>query len=129
MLPTPEIRRLIEQRALESGAPPTKRCVERRLVECVVEDVGRDVRDLGRKFGATDRDRQPAERALIDEAQLRPVVVERDPHPKMRAGRRRWLEHQQLAAHPEMRKHGVTGIQRQPQVLSATTGTDHSTSD
>ena len=44
---------LIQQRAFESGLPPAKRRVESLLIELVVEDVARDMRDLGRQVGAT----------------------------------------------------------------------------
>jgi hypothetical protein len=120
---------LVEQGPFEPSSSAPKCCVESVFVEFVIEDVARNVGDLGWQLGATDRDREAAERALIDEAQLQAVVVESDPHSKMRASRNNWVEHQQLSAHSKMSEHRVTGIQRQPEVLSAATGAHHPSSD
>ena len=69
-------------------------------------------------------DGQPAERALVDEAQLRAAVGEREPDPQVRLVRASRLPHQQLAAHAEVGEHARRRrpSQRQPQVLAAPAG-------
>jgi hypothetical protein len=48
---------------------------ERLVVEQRIHRIARDVRDLRRQLRAALRDRQAAERTLIDEPQLRPPSV------------------------------------------------------
>src|SRR5690606_27456294 len=83
------------------------------------ERVESDMRDLRRQVRAAWRQQQPAERALVNEAQLRPTIGEGEPHPQMRARRSRTVDHQHLPGHAEMAEDGVAGVQREPEVLPA----------
>ncbi len=87
---------------------PSQCVVNSLVVEGALENVGCDVRDLGWQGRAARRDRQPAEGALVDKAQLRPVGGERERDPQMRAGWLRCVSQQELAAHAQMREHRVT---------------------
>ena len=80
--------------------------------------------DVGTPSAPRLGQRQAAEGALVDEAQLGPVVGE-PKHARAGASRRgrRRGSHQQLAAHPEVGEHRVAVARdRQPQVLAAAPG-------
>ena len=113
---------LVEEQPLHTGRTPTEAGHERGLVERRVERVSRDVGDLGGQVGAALRERQAAEHALVDEPQLGAVVGEPEPHPQVPFGGGGGRLHQHLAAHAEVAEQGVTGVQRQPQVLAAAAG-------
>ena len=70
MLPTPEISVWSSSARLTSVCLPRSAGDERLVVEERVHRVAGDVRDLGGQLGAALGDRQAAERALVDEAQL-----------------------------------------------------------
>ena len=67
--------------------------------------------------------RQPAERALVDEPQLRPVVGEPHPDPQVLLVGPAGVGDEHLPAHPEVGEHGVVArraaVELQPQVLAA----------
>ena len=71
-------------------------------------------------------ERQPAERALVDEAQLAPAVGEREAGAEVGLVRRVAGLDQQLAAHPEVGDQGgVAAVETEPEVLPAPRGRRH----
>jgi hypothetical protein len=98
-----------------------------------VERIAGDVRDLGRQLGSTRSERHPAEGALIEKVDVRTVVVENESDAQVRVsddrvcagalvGRCRRRDRSgpdpELAAHAQVRDHGITVVQRPPQVLA-----------
>ena len=102
---------LIQKRAFEPGVPLLDACGDPDYVVLGVEGVPRDVRDDAGQHRAPGIEHQMPERALVDEAQVRAVVVELEPHALV--GRRgesgRYDEH--LAAHPKMDQQRVLVIE------------------
>ena len=137
MLPIPETSDWSSSARLSAGPPAAERGRERRVVEGRVQRVAGDVRDRRRDLAAgrpgQRLDREPAEGALVDVAQLAAAVGEAQPGAQVRAGRLAGRQHQQLAAHAEMaeqrRAAGLPGDagggQRQPQVLAAPARAQH----
>ena len=108
---------LVEQRAFDSGPTAAHRRDQRRAIERRIEQVACDVPDgdghegRGRAQaarGAVGHRHEPrhgevTERALVDVAQLRPVI-EDEAYSQVRRGRHRGagVAHEQLATHPEV---------------------------
>ena len=100
-------QRLVEQGPFDGGAAAAQRLVEGLVVEQRVEGVAGDVRDdVGQPVGGGVVQRQAAEGALVDEAQLacRSVVGEADPDAQMLLVRCLLRLDQELAAHAEVRQ-------------------------
>jgi hypothetical protein len=109
---------LVEQRPLDAGAPAPDGGDEGVVVEVRVDRVTGDVRDHRRHRVAARYDQQPAEGALVDEAQLPAAVGEAQPHVQVLLQRAVARHDEQLPAHAEVPGQGVAGVQRQPQVLA-----------
>ncbi len=79
----------------------------------------------GRAVGDQLVDQHAAEGALVDEAQLRPLVGEADPDVQVPlVGGVGWLD-EQLTAHAQVRHHALAGlVERQPEVLPAPRGAE-----
>lgn len=123
-------QRLVEQRPFDRGPLAAQCLVEGLVVEERVERVTGDVRDdVGQALGGVVVQRQTAEGALVDEAQLgvarrallrRLRLGEADTDPQVLLVRRGVRLHQQLAAHAEVGQDRLVRVlQRQPQVLAA----------
>lgn len=113
-------QRLVEKGPLHAGPTAPQRASEGRVVERRVEWVEGDVGDLNRHaIGSDHVDGEPAECALIDEAELPAVVLESEPDSEMRLvqGGRRLDE--QLPTHAEVPDDGALTVDRQPEVLAA----------
>ena len=127
MLPTPETRLWSSSARLIAESRRRSPAAERLGVEVRVQRVAGDVRELGRDAlvgPVLSRDelveQHPAEGALVDEAQLGPVVGEADPHVQVLLVRRPGGLDQQLAAHAEVADQALVAVgERQPQVLAA----------
>ena len=120
-------RRLVEQRPLDRGVPSTGVPDPAFVVEMLIQWIPADMRNAGwhRRRAVVDQmiEVLPAERALIDESQLRATIGEAKACTQMRSGLGVRRDDKQLTAHPEMQDQSIrAAVQRQPQIFSATLG-------
>ncbi len=113
---------LVEQGPLHAGLLLAQPRDEQLVVELGVEGVAGNVGDRGRQVGAARDDGEPAERPLVDEPQLAAAVAEGEPDAQVRLERLLGRDDEELAAHPEMPREGVAGVEREPEVLSPAAG-------
>ena len=118
MLPTPEIRRLVEQQPLDrrTCGAATRR-TNSVVVELRVERVAGDVRDLGRQLGAarrrpTGRRTSAGRRSAARSPGLGAAAAEREPDPQVALVGRAGRLDEQLAAHAEVAEQGVAVVER-----------------
>ncbi|GAA3108076.1 hypothetical protein GCM10020001_027600 [Nonomuraea salmonea] len=84
---------------------------------------GGDVRDRRGHPVHQRRQHHVAERALVDEAQVGPAVLEAQADPQVLLRRRLGIDDEELAAHPQVSEQRLPGSrQRQPQVFATALG-------
>ena len=110
---------LVEQGALDGAVALLHPPHDGGLVVGRLEGVGRDVGDrLRDAVGPQRRQRQAAERALVDEPQLRAAVGEVEAGMAVLLERRVGRLDEHLAAHAEVDDEGVLAVEGEPEVLA-----------
>ena len=118
MLPTPLISDWSSSARL---MPVRRRCsaaANAASSKAGVQRVRRDVRDRARQVRPARDEKQMAERPLVGEAQVGPVVGKREHGSHVRRQGASGVAHEQLAAHPQVCQQRILA-HRQPEVLPA----------